>query len=157
MSPERASRRRWGRLDTSIARRLRERVDAEVVRAATTEHATAAQHADRAPDRIKPIAGLLQHPLHSISTEQYIERVAWSAAVARLGKHHLQSPSAALQAIGCDAAQWTQQMAALRCGWRVVGGSATMRELAQCIGQHRFKRRTRADRAKEHRKLTAGR
>jgi hypothetical protein len=48
-----------------------------------------------------------------------------------------------LKAIGCDESEWTQQMSAIRCGWRVVGGSVQMRKLAQRIGQHRLKRRTR--------------
>jgi hypothetical protein len=39
--------------------------------------------------------------------------------------------------------KWAEQINAVRCGWRVVGGSAKMRELAQKIGQHRFKRRSR--------------
>jgi hypothetical protein len=123
---------------TSIARRLRERLDAELINSATDD---AAPDRDRA--RLKPIAGLLQHQLHQISTEQYIELVAWSASIARPGKHHLESPSAALKTIGCDEAEWAEQMNSVRCGWRVVGGSAKMRELAQKIGQHRFKRRNR--------------
>ena len=96
------------------------------------------QHADR----LKPIAGLL-HQLHSIGTEQYIELVAWSASVARPGKNHLESPAAALKTMGCDEAEWAAQINAVRCVWRVVGGSAQMRELARNNGQHRFKRRMR--------------
>ena len=45
--------------------------------------------------------------------------------------------------MGCDEAEWQEQLNAVRCGWRVVGGNAQMRELAQRIGQHRFKRRSR--------------
>jgi hypothetical protein len=128
---------------TSIARRLRSRIDADVVRVASTCQANAAQHAQRPSDRLKPIAGLLRHQLHSISTEQYIELLAWSASLACPGKYQLESPAAALNAIDCNEAEWTEQMSALRCDWRVVGGGAQMRELAQKIGQHRFKRRTR--------------
>jgi predicted metal-binding protein len=90
-----------------------------------------------------PVAGLLQHQLHTISTEQYIELVAWSATIYCPGKHHLESPSAALKTMGCDEAEWKEQLNAVRCGWRVVGGSVQMRELAQRIGQQRFKRRSR--------------
>jgi hypothetical protein len=126
---------------TSIARRLRERLDAEAVKSATDDATPAAPDQDR--DRLKPIAGLIQHKLHQMSTAQYIELVAWSASNARPSKHHLESPAAALKVMGCDEAKWAQQMNAVRCGWRVVGGSAQMREQAQKIGQHRFKRRNR--------------
>jgi hypothetical protein len=98
---------------------LHERIDAEIARTASTGQAKTPQQADRAIDRLKPIAGL-QHQLHSISTEQYIELVAWSAAMARTGKQHLESPTAALKAIGCDKSELAQQVGAIRCGWRVV-------------------------------------
>jgi hypothetical protein len=55
--------------------------------------------------------------------------------VTEPGKHHLESPTAALKVIGCNESEWAQQMGAVRCGWRLVGGSAQMRELAQRIGQ----------------------
>jgi hypothetical protein len=39
------------------------------------------------------------------------------------GKRHLESPTAALKVMGCDEAEWKEQLNAVRCGWRVVGGS----------------------------------
>jgi hypothetical protein len=92
-------------------------------------------------------AGLLHHQPHSISTGRYIELVAWSATIYCPGKHHLESPSAALKTMGCDEAEWKEQLNAVRCGWRVIGGCVQMSELAQRIGQQRFKRRSRRQRS----------
>ena len=126
----------------SIARRLREPASADWAGLAA-EPSIAGASSDRSIARLTPIVGLLHHQLHNISSEQYIELVAWSATVYCPGKQHLECPSAALKAMGCDEAQWKEQLNAVRNGWRVVGGSVQMRELAQRIGQNRFKRRNR--------------
>ena len=120
---------------TSIAFRMRNRENA------TPQ--TGSSAADSQTRKLKPIAGLLAHTLLDISETHYFDLVAWSASIAQPGKTQLESPAAALQAIGSDEAEWQAQINAVRCGWRVVGGSVQMRALAERIGQHRFKRRTR--------------
>jgi hypothetical protein len=47
----------------------------------------------------------------TLNAEQDIELLAWRAAVARLDKLHLENPTAALKAIGCDESEWAQPKA----------------------------------------------
>jgi hypothetical protein len=87
---------------TRSARRLRERADAQVVQCVTADPFTTPENSDRHAASLKPIAGLLHHRLHQLSIERYVERSAWNASIAISGKQRLESPNAALKAIGCD-------------------------------------------------------
>jgi len=89
--------------------------------------------------RLQPVAGLRDLRLLDLATVLYLDLVAWSGSVPRAGQAALvdADPQAALKAIGCTPEAWREQIEAIRCGGRAIGGSAQVRALTERLKQRR--------------------